>query len=112
MVLLLIESRSNLGEELRISAVVEAYPSVGVSWYRDGVRLRPSRRAIMTLDHDGQIELALASVTTRDSGVYTCTASNEVGRASTSGKVDVIEGDVKEKKRTPPVVISPDVPLV
>ncbi|XP_075991256.1 uncharacterized protein LOC142986608 isoform X6 [Anticarsia gemmatalis] len=101
------------GEELRISAVVEAYPSVGVTWYRDGVRLRPSRRAIMTLDRDGQIELALASVTGRDAGVYTCTASNEVGRASTSGKVEIIEGDGRRTttKRTPPVVINtPDVP--
>ncbi|CAH0703182.1 unnamed protein product [Spodoptera exigua] len=103
--------RLSEGEELRISAVVEAYPSVGVTWYRDGVRLRPSRRAIMTLDRDGQIELALAAVTGRDAGVYTCTASNEVGRASTSGKVEVIEGDQPREKRTPPVVINaPDEP--
>ncbi|XP_047040434.1 titin homolog isoform X8 [Helicoverpa zea] len=94
------------GDELRISAVVEAYPSVGVTWYRDGVRLRPSRRAIMTLDRDGQIELALAFVTCRDAGVYTCTASNEVGRASTSGKVEVVAGAQPREKRTPPVVIN------
>ncbi|XP_072930915.1 uncharacterized protein [Epargyreus clarus] len=98
------------GEELRISAMVEAYPSVGVTWYRDGVRLRPSRRAVMTLDHDGQIELALAAVTSRDAGVYTCAASNEVGRASTSGKVEVVGGDHVEEAGIPPVVISPDVP--
>ncbi|KAJ2954104.1 hypothetical protein O0L34_g2325 [Tuta absoluta] len=102
--------RLHEGEELRITAVVEAYPSVGVTWYRDGVRLRPSRRAVMTLDHDGQIELALAAVTPRDAGVYTCTASNEVGRVTTSGKVEVIGDATMEKKRTPPMVISPDVP--
>lgn len=101
------------GEELRISAVVEAYPSVGVTWYRDGVRLRPSRRAIMTLDRDGQIELALAFVTARDAGVYTCTASNEVGRASTSGKVEIIKGEGQQSssKEYPPVMINaPDIP--
>ncbi|XP_023937954.2 uncharacterized protein LOC112045836 isoform X2 [Bicyclus anynana] len=99
------------GDELRISAIVEAYPSVGVTWYRDGVRLRPSRRAVMTLDRDGQIELALASVATRDAGVYTCTASNEVGRASTSGKVEVVRGEsTSETSKVPPIVISPDVP--
>ncbi|XP_063632972.1 titin homolog isoform X5 [Cydia splendana] len=97
------------GDELRITAVVEAYPSVGVTWYRDGIRLRPSRRAVMTLDRDGQIELALASVTARDAGVYTCTAANEVGSASTSGKVEVIEGPVVEK-RAPPTLVGPDVP--
>lgn len=65
----------------------------------------------MTLDRDGQIELALAFVTPRDAGVYTCTASNEVGRASTSGKVEVIAGEsTPEKKRTPPMLLSPDVP--
>lgn len=65
----------------------------------------------MTLDRDGQIELALAFVTYRDAGVYTCTASNEVGRASTSGKVIVIEGTQPREKRTPPVVINaPDEP--
>lgn len=98
------------GEELRISAVVEAYPSVGVTWYRDGVRLRPSRRAIMTLDRDGVVELALAFVTPRDAGVYTCTASNEVGRASTSARIDVIEADQPVERRRVPMVQSPDVP--
>ncbi|XP_045530819.1 uncharacterized protein LOC123718416 isoform X1 [Pieris brassicae] len=101
--------RLNEGDELRISAIVEAYPSVGVTWYRDGVRLRPSRRAIMTLDRDGQIELALASVTPRDAGVYTCTASNEVGQASTAGKVEIVT-DQREERRNVPTVICPDIP--
>ncbi|XP_038216981.1 uncharacterized protein LOC119835922 isoform X2 [Zerene cesonia] len=101
--------RLNEGEELRISAIVEAYPSVGVTWYRDGVRLRPSRKTVMTLNRDGQIELALASVTSRDAGVYTCTASNEVGQASTSGKVEIVTGD-RQDQRSLPTVICPDVP--
>ncbi|CAG4977771.1 unnamed protein product [Colias eurytheme] len=104
-------TRSIRGEELRISAIVEAYPSVGVTWYREGVRLRPSRRAVMTLNRDGQIELALASVTPRDAGVYTCTASNEVGQASTSGKVEIVTGE-RQDQRSLPTVICPDVPRV
>lgn len=82
-----------------------------MTWYRDGVRLRPSRRAIMTLDRDGQIELALAFVTGRDAGVYTCTASNEVGMASTSGKVEVVSGEyVIEKTSAPPIFVCSDMP--
>ncbi|KPJ09076.1 Muscle M-line assembly protein unc-89 [Papilio machaon] len=100
----------SIGQELRISAVVEAYPSVGVTWYRDGVRLRPSRRAVMTLDRDGQIELAVGSVTQRDAGVYTCTASNEVGKASTSGKVEVFGESDGERKQAIPTVICSDAP--
>ncbi|CAG5003249.1 unnamed protein product [Parnassius apollo] len=100
----------SVGDELRISAVVEAYPSVGVTWFRDGIRLRPSRRAVMTLDHDGQIELAVAPITQRDAGIYTCTASNEVGKASTSGKVEVLGNSTEERNQTIPTVICPNVP--
>ncbi|CAK1588427.1 unnamed protein product [Parnassius mnemosyne] len=100
----------SVGDELRISAVVEAYPSVGVTWFRDGIRLRPSRRAVMTLDHDGQIELAVAHITQRDAGIYTCTASNEVGKASTSGKVEVLGDSTEERSQTIPTVICPNVP--
>ncbi|KAJ9593668.1 hypothetical protein L9F63_014779, partial [Diploptera punctata] len=97
------------GGELRLSGQVEAYPTVGVMWHRDGVRLRPSRRIVMTLDHDGTVELALAGVTARDAGVYSCTATNEVGRAETSAKVNV---QVTETTPTtkPPQVIGPEIP--
>ncbi|XP_051161896.1 titin homolog isoform X2 [Leptopilina boulardi] len=77
------------GEELRMSAQIEAYPSVGVVWHRDGVRLRPSRRAVMTLNHDGGVELCLGNITSRDAGIYSCTAINEIGRAETSTRVTV-----------------------
>lgn len=93
-----------------MSAVVEAYPSVGVTWYRDGIRLRPSRRAVMTLDRDGQIELAVASVSQRDAGVYTCTASNEVGKASTSSKVKVMGDCAGDRAQMLPTLVCPDVP--
>ncbi|XP_043669858.1 titin-like isoform X2 [Vespula pensylvanica] len=108
-----------LNDELRMSARIEAYPSVGVVWHRDGLRLRPSRRTIMTLNHDGTVELSLAKVTCRDAGVYSCTAINEVGRAETSTRVNVIIGiDEADDKQIeslieglPTVTIaSPDVP--
>ncbi|XP_011864762.1 PREDICTED: myosin light chain kinase, smooth muscle-like isoform X3 [Vollenhovia emeryi] len=77
------------GGELRMSAQLEAYPSVGVVWHRDGIRLRPSRRAIMTLSHDGTVQFSLANVTVRDAGVYSCTATNVVGQTETSTRVAV-----------------------
>ncbi|XP_071646927.1 uncharacterized protein [Temnothorax longispinosus] len=79
----------HLGGELRMSAQLEAYPSVGVVWHRDGIRLRPSRRAIMTLSHDGAVQFSLANVTMRDAGVYSCTATNVVGQTETSTRVAV-----------------------
>ncbi|KAL6255445.1 hypothetical protein P5V15_013781 [Pogonomyrmex californicus] len=81
------------GGELRMSAQLEAYPSVGVVWHRDGIRLRPSRRAVMTLSHDGTIQFSLANVTARDAGIYSCTATNVVGQTETSTRVAVITTD-------------------
>ncbi|XP_032676016.1 uncharacterized protein LOC116846386 isoform X2 [Odontomachus brunneus] len=79
-----------LGGELRMSAQLEAYPSVGVVWHRDGIRLRPSRRAVMTLSHDGAVQFSLANITDRDAGVYTCTATNAVGHTETNTRVAVV----------------------
>ena len=77
--------------------------------HRDGVRLRPSRHTVMTLNHDGTVELALAGVSRRDAGVYSCTATNEVGRAETSTRVEV---QVTEAPPTAdlPTLIGPEVP--
>ena len=55
------------------------------------VRLRPSRKSIMTLSYDGRVELTVTSANKRDAGVYTCVAANEVGRAESSATVEVVE---------------------
>ncbi|KAM0731548.1 Myosin light chain kinase, smooth muscle [Formica fusca] len=85
------------GGELRMSAQLEAYPSVGVVWHRDGIRLRPNRRAIMTLSHDGTVQFSLPNITSRDAGVYSCTATNAVGHTETSTRVAVITDAVSDQ---------------
>ncbi|XP_072764137.1 uncharacterized protein [Anoplolepis gracilipes] len=85
------------GEELRMSAQLEAYPSVGVVWHCDGIRLRPNRRALMTLSHDGTVNFSLANVTARDAGVYSCTATNAVGHTETSTRVSVIADAIPDQ---------------
>ena len=77
--------------------------------HRDGIRLRPSRRAIMTLNHDGTVELSLANVTSRDAGIYSCTATNEVGRAKTSTRVAILDADEhgSPEASSPHVIIDP-----
>lgn len=74
--------------------------------HRDSIRLRPSRRIVMTLDHDGTVELTIAGVTDRDVGLYTCTASNEVGRCETSCRVGVRQ----RVQDSVPVIIDPKIP--
>jgi len=63
------------GSEIRLSTKVEAYPSVGVTWHRNGMRLRPSRRLTATLDSNGFVELIIAEATMRDAGIYVCVRS-------------------------------------
>lgn len=75
------------GQEIRILTHIEAYPAVGVSWHRNGIKLRPSRRVAMSLDHDGSVELIIKGARAEDAGQYTCIASNAVGTAETSTTV-------------------------
>jgi hypothetical protein len=63
----------------------------------------------MTLNHDGTVELALAGVSARDAGVYSCTATNEVGRAETSTRVNVQVADTPPTAKLP-TVIGPEIP--
>lgn len=96
-------------EEIRIQAHVEAYPAVGVTWHHDGLRLRPSRRVQATLDSDGIVTLIISGAIAQDSGVYTCVASNAVGRVESTCRVNVIENPDK-KSRVIPSIVGPDTP--
>ncbi|XP_050743272.1 titin isoform X47 [Drosophila biarmipes] len=83
------------GSEIRLSTKVEAYPSVGVTWHRNGMRLRPSRRLTATLDSNGFVELIIAEATVRDAGIYVCVASNVVGKVETICRVAIEEEEDK-----------------
>jgi Immunoglobulin I-set domain len=99
----------NEGDEIRLQAHVEAYPSVGVTWHHDGIRLRPSRRIQATLDTDGVTALTIVQATIRDAGTYTCVASNAVGRVECTSRVHIVELPDKDARRMPSIV-TPDMP--
>ncbi|CRL00790.1 CLUMA_CG014043, isoform B [Clunio marinus] len=94
--------------EIFLQAQVEAYPAVGVTWHLNGLRLRPSRRIIASLETDGLITLNISEVTIKDAGVYTCVASNAVGRIESTCRVHVNEN--VNKKLNIPSIVSPDTP--
>ncbi|KAH8390355.1 hypothetical protein KR200_010964 [Drosophila serrata] len=96
------------GSEIRLSTKVEAYPAVGVTWHRNGMRLRPSRRLTATLDSNGYVELIIAEATLRDAGIYVCVANNVVGKVETICRV-AIEEEVN-KIATPQRSL--DIPLI
>lgn len=95
-------------DEIRLQAHVEAYPSVGVTWHHDGLRLRPSRRIQATLDAEGVVTLIISGASVKDSGVYTCVASNAVGRVESTCRVNVAENP--DRKSRVPSIIGPDMP--
>ncbi|XP_063987212.1 uncharacterized protein LOC135167689 isoform X2 [Diachasmimorpha longicaudata] len=80
-------------DELRMTAQIKAYPAVGITWYRNGRRLRPNRNTVMSLHCDGTVELTLAHISHKDAGTYCCIATNEVGRADSKTVVNVTAND-------------------
>lgn len=63
----------------------------------------------MTISHSGRVELCLGSLTYKDAGVYTCVATNEVGRAETSARVELTDCSYNEKPNVPKI-IAQDIP--
>lgn len=79
-----------------------------MSFFNLQIRLRPSRRIIMTLSHDGHVELTVAHVTKRDAGFYTCAATNEVGKSESVArvKIDLSISSSAEEEEEPVAEIS------
>lgn len=106
------------GQEIRLTAKVEAYPAVGVSWHRNGIKLRPSRRLIATLDSTGFVELIISDAKLHDAGIYTCVSSNAVGKAESMCRVciepledaDAVSGERQQMTRPVPAIRTSELP--
>lgn len=77
------------GNEINLHAQIEAYPTASVSWYRNGTRLRRSRRFSSTLDKNGCTKFVIANATKGDAGLYKCVTANAVGRAESNCRIIV-----------------------
>lgn len=61
-----------------------------VQWFHNGVQLQPSKHRVRIFQEYEIYTLIIANATTDDAGVYTCRASNKLGRVEACGHVDVV----------------------
>lgn len=70
------------------------YPQPSIVWSKNGQELKTKDGMLISYSHN-HVRLELKNVNVKDAGRYTCTASNEVGSASSTA--DVV---VKSKARS------------
>ncbi|XP_026808599.1 uncharacterized protein LOC113550868 isoform X2 [Rhopalosiphum maidis] len=86
-----LPTTSEAVDSIVLSAQIDAFRPVKVEWFRDGIQLRNGRRVDIITDHDGNLELRIACVTTRDSGTYMLRVSNDTGTVESRCDVNVVE---------------------
>ncbi|XP_077594804.1 myosin light chain kinase, smooth muscle-like isoform X1 [Stigmatopora nigra] len=79
----------SVGSTARLACQVDGYPHPGVTWLWDDKPLSESTRVKMDYGEDGLCSLVVSSVEASDAGVYVCRASNQLGAASCSARLNV-----------------------
>ena len=78
------------GEDLVSTCSVSGTPPPEITWLKDGVPLSNNQSRVTIGDLSSrQSRLEIVGVTTADSGIYTCSASNLADVALSSFNVDV-----------------------
>lgn len=75
-------------KDLVIDCKVRANPRPSISWLKDDQPIEIDERIQQIERSDGVCELIIHKPTVKDSGTYTCTATNSIGSASTSHLVE------------------------
>ncbi|XP_075678853.1 obscurin isoform X3 [Dermatophagoides pteronyssinus] len=81
-----IEAR--LGSETKLTCRVEGYPKADIEWTFNGRPIESgSKYSIQRDDRNGEQTLIIFEPCLADSGIYQCTASNQIGSDQTSSNV-------------------------
>lgn len=79
------------GDAITLECNVEAQPEPVVIWEKDG-RVLPASKDFMNYYEGGKATLSIPRVYPEDEGVYTCIASNCIGKAYTSACI-IVDGN-------------------
>uniref|UniRef100_A0A1I7VN34 Immunoglobulin I-set domain-containing protein n=1 Tax=Loa loa TaxID=7209 RepID=A0A1I7VN34_LOALO len=80
------------GKTAELSVTVVGKPAPEVTWYRDGVPVNiDNKHILMKTDEAGHSILIIKEANLKDSGIYSCKASNIAGIAETEAKFVVEE---------------------
>ncbi|XP_041040413.1 obscurin isoform X3 [Carcharodon carcharias] len=86
---------SKLGQTIHLECVAQSKSEIKVRWLKDGEEIVDGKHYHIDNYSDGTCSLIIASVEQKDTGTYTCEASNKFGTTSHSGKITV-SSDAKE----------------
>ncbi|GAB1293183.1 Palladin [Apodemus speciosus] len=86
------------GKLCRMDCKVSGLPTPDLSWQLDGKPVRPDSAHKMLVRENGVHSLIIEPVTSRDAGVYTCTATNRAGQNSFNLELVVV---AKEAHKAP-----------
>lgn len=81
-------NRLSLNDKLGNFISITGFPQPSISWSKNGQELKTKDGMTITYAHN-HVRLELKKVNVKDAGRYTCTASNEVGSASSTADLVV-----------------------
>ncbi|CAK9797379.1 TTN [Anthophora quadrimaculata] len=76
------------GTDIVLEGIIDGFPQPSISWSKNGQELKTKDGMTITYAHN-HVRLELKNVNVKDAGRYTCTASNEVGSASSTADLVV-----------------------
>ncbi|WKY09394.1 hypothetical protein Q1695_002059 [Nippostrongylus brasiliensis] len=77
-------------EEIQLECAVVGKPPPAITWYKDGLKLMLENRMLQYTDRRGLTRLNIMNAMSKDTGEYTCEASNSSGKDFTHGQLKVI----------------------
>ncbi|XP_017774924.1 PREDICTED: muscle M-line assembly protein unc-89 isoform X2 [Nicrophorus vespilloides] len=89
------DTKVMVGEPLKLTANVAAYPPPEIKWMKDGLPVRASSNIHMEHHPDGTIALVVDNVRPENAGKYTLIVANKVGEITGEANVEIEKRPIK-----------------